>query len=143
MNCCSYVERPNSESLSCRMTNFLCCGIGVAFSSFKSLKTKNTGIHDLSLPINPKKLKKNWKFEFFLYLAFVLAFKQFLAFFQFFWPFYTPCSYNYLKLSQFCCLNTWKGCYYFLSEKNHCDIVKTMYQKFVKLFIVYAMVSVG
>ena len=104
------------------MKYILFCGIGAAFLAFKSLKIKNTGKNELWLPINPKKLKKFWKFEFFPYPAFVLAFKIFLAFFQFFWPFDTPCSCNYLKLSQFCWPNTWNSCCYFWSEKNHCVI---------------------
>ena len=99
INCCFYVGRPNLESLSCRLTYFLCCGTGVAFLAFLTLKTKNTATHEFSFPSNPKKLKKLWKFEFFPYPAFVLAFKKFLAFFQFFWPFDTFCSCNFWKLS--------------------------------------------
>ena len=99
INCCFYVGRPNLESLSCRLTYFLCWGTGVAFLAFLSLKTKNTDTHEFSLPSNPKKLKKLWKFDFFPYLAFVLAFKKILAFFQFFWPFDTFCSCNFWKLS--------------------------------------------
>ena len=122
INCCFYVERPNLQSLSCNLTHFLSCCIGAAFLAFKSSKTKNTVIHEFLHPISPKKLKKLWKFEFFPYSAFVLAFKIFLAFFQIFWLFDTFCSFNYWKLSQFCWLNTLNSCCYFLSEKNHCDL---------------------
>ena len=50
-------------------------------------ETKNMRAHKFLLPIEPKKQKKFWKFDIFAYPAFALAFKNFLAFFQFFWPF--------------------------------------------------------
>ena len=65
INCCFYVERPNLESLSCRLTYFLCCGTGVAFLAFLTSKTKKTATHEFSCPSNPKKLKNYENLIFF------------------------------------------------------------------------------
>ena len=84
INCCFCIRRPNLESLIRNMTYFLCCGICAAFLAFKSSKTKNTGTHEFLRPINPKKLKKLWKFEFFHIRPLFWLSKFFLVFFSIF-----------------------------------------------------------
>ena len=68
---------------------FLWFGLCMAFLALMASKTKNMQAQVFLLPTNPKKLKKLWNFDISPYQDFILAFKKFLAFFQFFWSFYT------------------------------------------------------
>ena len=91
------------------------------FWPFRPWKLKIQQHMNFHFPVTLKSWKNYENLNFFHIRPLFWPSTFFLAFFQFFWPFDTPCICNYLKLSQFYCLNTWKGFCYFLNEKNHCD----------------------
>ena len=88
-NCIMGIFLSNLEPSSWFFCNFLWFGLVMVYLAIMTLETKKMAAHEFLLPINLPKVSKLWKFGFFPPLAFAVAFKILLAFFQFSWPVFT------------------------------------------------------